>query len=121
MTVQSAGTLPCTWPKSASPCGRQAPGRVASTILQALQMMNGRFVDNATDLADSMTLAAVVNSPFLDKGGKVETLFLATLSRLPTDAEVKEIEFGKDPKQRLEVAQDLAWALMNSPAFLFNR
>jgi hypothetical protein len=24
-------------------------------------------------------------------------------------------------KGRLEVAQDLAWALINSPAFLFNR
>ncbi len=39
-----------------------------------------------------------------------------------TEAEVKAIDFGGDkPEQRLEVAQDLAWALMNSPAFLFNR
>src|SRR5215510_10467608 len=35
MTVQSAGTLSCKWPKSASQCGRQAPGRVAATMRQA--------------------------------------------------------------------------------------
>ena len=31
------------------------------------------------------------------------------------------VDLGKEPKQRHEVAQDLAWALLNSPAFLFNR
>lgn len=47
---------------------------------------------------------------------------LAALSRLPTDEELEVAdEFGTDPTRRLEVVQDLAWALMNSPAFLFNR
>jgi hypothetical protein len=51
----------------------------------------------------------------------IEELYLACLSRLPDDTEVAAVELGTDPKQRLEAAQDLAWALMNSPAFLFNR
>src|SRR4029453_5659020 len=42
MTVQSAGTLPRKWPKSASQCGRQAPGRVASTMRQATGMAHPR-------------------------------------------------------------------------------
>jgi hypothetical protein len=44
------------------------------------------------------------------------------LSRPPTE---KETDLGladvKSGGSRLEAAQDLAWALLNSPAFLFNR
>ena len=38
----------------------------------------------------------------------------------PTENEMQTMDLG-DWAQRLQVAQDLAWALMNSPAFLFNR
>src|SRR6266496_6863327 len=38
MTVQSVGTLARRSPKSASQCGRHAPGRLASTICQAIGM-----------------------------------------------------------------------------------
>ena len=51
----------------------------------------------------------------------VEEIFLSTLGRLPTDAELKDAKLGSDPPHRMEEAQDLAWALLNSPAFLFNR
>lgn len=101
-----------------------APTERASTILQALQMMNGGFVDNATDLADSMTLAAVLNAPFLDKGSKVETLFLATLSRPPTAEELEKfrtyVESGGAKKDEQSALGDVFWALMNSSEFLLN-
>jgi hypothetical protein len=42
------------------------------------------------------------------------------LSRPGTDAEAAAVDLGTGEK-RLEVAQDLAWALLNTPAFLFNR
>jgi hypothetical protein len=42
------------------------------------------------------------------------------LNRPPTENERTTIDFSAGGT-RLEVAQDLAWALMNSPSFLFNR
>ena len=45
--------------------------------------MNGPIVAGATSLASGATLSAVAEAPFLDTPGRVETLFLATLSRPP--------------------------------------
>jgi len=42
------------------------------------------------------------------------------LSRPPTEEEITTVDFSGSTN-RLEAAQDLAWALLNSPAFLFNR
>ena len=50
----------------------------------------------------------------------VEEIYYAILNRPPTEKEQADVDLGKDAK-RIEVAQDLAWALMNSPAFIFNR
>ena len=49
----------------------------------------------------------------------IEDIYLSCLNRPPTDREVAGVNLSMAP--RLEVAQDLAWALLNSPAFLFNR
>lgn len=96
----------------------------ATTILQALTLMNGQFVGAATDLTDSRTLAAIIDAPFLDVSGQVVALYLATLNRFPTDVErthcVEYITGGgpkKDPKSALG---DLFWALLNSGEFLLN-
>jgi hypothetical protein len=96
----------------------------SSTILQALALMNGRFVGEATDLADSRTLAAVVDAPFLSRTGKIEALYLATLSRYPTDSEraylenyLNGLQTDADPARGLS---DLFWALLNSSEFLLN-
>ena len=46
---------------------------------------------------------------------------------LPHDPQLRELERAIDlsrrqlDNQRLTVAQDIAWALINNPAFLFNR
>ena len=46
-------------------------------------------------------------------------LYLGILSRPATDQE-KKVSLGTGA-DRIATTQDLAWALMNSPAFLFNR
>lgn len=90
------------------------------SLAHALNLVNGPLISGAvTDPASSIGKLVEKEK---DNKKVVEEIYLATLSRMPTAEELKLAEeFGTDPKQRLEVAQDLAWALMNSPAFLFNR
>ena len=95
-----------------------------TSILQALALMNGKLISDATDLAKSETLVAVAEAPFLTTPERVETLFLATLSRKPAPDELAElvgyVESGgaaKDPKKALT---DIFWALLNSAEFALN-
>jgi hypothetical protein len=95
-----------------------------TSILQALALMNGGLVAGATTIASGVTLAAVSEAPFLDQAGRVETLFLATLSRPPKPEEsarmcayVEKGGVAGDPKKALG---DVFWALLNSPEFLLN-
>jgi hypothetical protein len=102
-----------------------AEGRVnyepQSTILQALALINGRFIADATSLAESRTLAAVVDAPFLDRDGKIEALFLTTLSRRPSDGERQRftavVEKDADPSRAYA---DIFWTLLNTTEFSVN-
>src|SRR6478735_9455441 len=61
-----------------------------TSILQALTLMNGRFVNDQTSLDRSEFLAGVVDAPFLDTAGKVDVLFLGALNRKPTQSEAEK-------------------------------
>jgi hypothetical protein len=95
-----------------------------TSILQALSLMNGKLVADATNVDRSVTLAGVADAPFLDTAGKVETLFLATLSRQPKSAErerfVKYVESGGARKDKKKALADVFWALLNSSEFMLN-
>lgn len=95
-----------------------------TSILQALALMNGRFVADATSLDRSETLAAVVDSPFLDVKQRLDTLFLATLSRpmKPEEASrfVKYVTEGGPTRNPNKAAADVFWALLNSTEFFLN-
>ncbi|MCS6975384.1 MAG: DUF1549 and DUF1553 domain-containing protein [Gemmatales bacterium] len=95
-----------------------------TSILQALALMNGRFISEATDLEKSRTLAAVVDAPFLDNREKVETLFLAALSRKPTAEESKRfveyVQSGGASGDSAKALADVFWVLLNSGEFLLN-
>ena len=100
------------------------PTERRTSIVQALTLMNGRLSVDATDLARSATLPAIADAYFLDTPGKVEVLYLATLSRRPTSEEkersVVYVERGGptlDPKKALA---DVLWSLINSAEFVLN-
>jgi hypothetical protein len=106
-----------------------------TSIIQALSLMNGRLTAEATDLQRSELLAAVIDSPFMDTPARVETLYLATLSRKPTAKEAERVNkfiaaataAGDEPLRPAEKAKrynqalaDVMWTLLNSGEFILN-
>jgi hypothetical protein len=95
-----------------------------TSIPQALALMNSPMVANATHPQRSQFLAAVVNAPFLDTDGRIETLYLATLSRKPRTDELEKhrryVEKGGASKDPNTALGDVFWALLNSPEFFLN-
>jgi hypothetical protein len=100
--------------QSACECERSS----SLTLSHALSLINGPTISDAVSAKDSR-IAKLVETEKDDRK-LVEDIYLSCLSRPPTEKELKAVEFKPD-SNRLEVAQDLAWALLNSPAFLFNR
>ena len=124
------------------------PTEAQTTILQALSLMNGWLIAEATHVDRSETLAAVADAPFLDTSRRIETLYLASLSRPPRADEmarlVKYVEnAGPDevtmegltnafqgivnrrhpPRQinsRDQALADVFWAILNSSEFALN-
>lgn len=94
-----------------------------TTILQALAMMNGPLVREATDIGQSKTLGAILESPFLSTDDKLDTMFLAVLSRFPTAAErsrmAEYVQAAGEPNHN-RAYTDVFWALLNSSEFMLN-
>ena len=98
-----------------------APTERQKSVLQALAIMNGQEVNNATNPERARTLRAIAEFPGFDNRRQVESLFLATLSRKPhsaeTDRYAQYVESADDPKSALA---DVFWALLNSNEFSIN-
>ena len=92
-----------------------------SSILQALMMMNGEYIGDATSLEASRTLTALVDAPFLTDEQRVETLYLATYARRPSRQELDLATLAVQSEGNTQEGfADLFWVLLNSSEFLFN-
>jgi hypothetical protein len=95
-----------------------------TSVVQALTLMNGRVLADATSLERSETLAAVVDFPLFTPADRVEALFLAALSRRPRPKELQHylhyVESGGPRKDTRAALADVFWALLNSSEFAFN-
>ncbi len=100
------------------------PTEFQTSVPQALALMNGKFVNDATALERGGTLPAVAGAPFLDTRGRVETLYLAALGRKPTAEEsgrlVSYVERGGPSGDSGLALADVFWALLNSSEFVLN-
>jgi hypothetical protein len=83
-----------------------------------MNLINGATIGDAINAPDNAIKKLVDSEP--DNEKVVEEIYYRVLSRPPTAKELAAVSFTADAS-RLETAQDLTWALFNSPAFLFNR
>jgi hypothetical protein len=111
----------------------ERPTEIQASILQALSIMNSRLVADATSLEgrQAALLEILVNFPGGTTASRVETLYLATLSRKPTAKEgermIKYVETGGSAKtdqatddQKNIALADVFWVLLNSVEFSVN-
>jgi hypothetical protein len=94
-----------------------------TSVQQALTLMNGRTVARASDPAQSPMLIAISEAPLLTTAMKVESLYVATLSRRPTDSEMDKLQryIAAAPVDReSERLADVFWALLNCVEFRVN-
>jgi hypothetical protein len=104
-----------------------SPGQTATeaqrSIQQALTLMNGGFIADATRIRGT-TLKNIATDCALDAAGRVEALFLATLSRRPTAAEArrfgKYVADGGPYRDANRALGDVFWVLLNSAEFSLN-
>jgi hypothetical protein len=107
--------------KFANPEGKRVDTH--TSILQALHLMNGKLMANATSLEKNPTLKTIADSPAKTKE-RIETLYLLTLTRMPTEAELdrltKYVDSGGPTKDRNRALADVFWALLNCAEFSIN-
>ena len=90
------------------------------SLAHAMNLINGPTVADA--IIDPNGRIAQLIKDKKDDRALVEELYLATFARLPQKNEyATAVEFLAKAESKEEGAQDLMWALLNSPAFLFNR
>jgi hypothetical protein len=95
-----------------------------TSIQQALFLMNGKFMADATSLERNRTLTTVAEAASTSTVRRIETLYLVALCRKPRADEaarlLKYVDSGGpsgDPKKALA---DIFWALLNSGEFMMN-
>jgi hypothetical protein len=101
------------------------PDEFRAGIPQALLLMNGRLTAEATDLDQGRTLRGVLDAPFLNTEAKLNTLYLATFSRLPRDEEkqflLEHIRKQADGDKQKQAYAEIFWGLLNSPELVLEK
>ena len=104
------------------------PEEYAAGIPQALMLMNGKMTGDAIRWDSSQLLRSVVEAPFFDAAERIDTLYLAVLTRRPTDQErlmlmqyIDDRSAGGAPGSAGSAYGEILWALLNSPEFVLCR
>jgi len=105
-------------PSRESPCECERSTDVS--LSQTLNLINGPTVAEA--IIHPQGRVAKLIAAKADIATIVTDVYMGVISRPPTEAELKQgVDYINGVGKPAEAAQDLMWALINSPAFLFNR
>lgn len=105
-------------PPRETPCECERSSEVS--LSQALNLVNGPTIADALVDPNGRIAKLMLKNP--DDKTIVDEMYLAAIGRFPTEAELaKARDYLAHAGSKAEGAQDLLWALINSPAFLFNR
>ena len=90
------------------------------SVAQVLHLLNAPQIQ--AKLAHERGLIAKLVNEKSDDRELVEELYLTFYSRQPNDVESKNVvgHLRREPMQRRQAAEDLAWTLMNTVEFVFN-
>ena len=94
------------------------PKKVPHNSLQAMLLMQSKVVTDRVNSSKGGLLASLLDKTPDDKA-LVEQLYLHTVSRKPSAPELA-VGLEAVKKNRRSGAENLQWALLNSPEFLFN-
>jgi hypothetical protein len=94
------------------------PKKVAPSALQAMVLMESKVVTERV-LAQNNSRVEQLLKASPDNDAVVEQIYLATLSRRPS-AQESRLALNAMQQDRQRGAENLQWALINSPEFLFN-
>jgi hypothetical protein len=93
------------------------------TVTQRLLMMNGKLVKEKTTQNPIVNAATKIAMLAADNATAVQTVYLCTLTRRPSEAEQRHFtaKLGEaNGDQRNRRMEDIQWALMNSTEFSWN-
>jgi hypothetical protein len=91
------------------------------SLVQVLHIANGTTIREK--LADERSITRRLLTSNLPTYGKIEEIYLAALSRYPTDKELQQLlpyVAGVEGQQHRELLEDLIWSVLSSREFLFN-
>ncbi len=90
------------------------------SMVQVLHISNGDTINQKLQTADNAVDRLLANSP--RTYALIETIYLASLSRYPTDREMAQLlDILNDTQaDRRIVVEDLFWSILSSREFLFN-
>ena len=102
-------------PNQDPPCERTSD----TTVVQALHLMNAPGI--ASKITSDQGRAAQMAASKMTSAELVEELYLLAYGRPPSEAErtASATRFAKPGAKRREAIEDLMWALLNTPEFVF--
>ena len=94
---------------------------VEGSVPQALLMMNSPAINNRIQATGTNLLARILKA-YPDNDDALRMVYLRTLARKPTDAELRKCRaYVSKTGDRTEAFEDILWALLNSTEFQTKR